>query len=446
MIRSVADLLRELMTRERAVLDAVKISHRPTIGDMYEGLSQELLERAVPPQLGLQVVRGFISDGSVGLSGQIDCMLVQGAGTPIPYSDSHVWHVSNVLAVFEIKKTLYGSELKEAFEHLNEVRDVEKSYNRTLAGRDEKIDIRTALRAFAETTKTVAPPLSELSALPWHRQIIFHTLVGEHTGPLRIIIGFHGFKSEHNFRKALYEYLYSNLRTPGFGVGNFPQLVVSGDYSLVKANGQPYSSPLIEDDWWPFYFSTAVNPVLLLLEIIWTRLDRIFGVGGLWGEDLELEVPHAFLLAKGGRDDAGNPGWHYQWVNSKPSNLRELGDVEDWQPATLTIEQYAIVTMLCRGRAVRFDEAWINDFLDEHQVSDKPAFWGALLDTGLVAGSSDGSELVLITRNCQTAILPDGRYVAAENNTGRLTRWIRDRYPTRLDAVDLAKGDDPDEG
>jgi hypothetical protein len=45
-----------------------------------------------------------------------------------------------------------------------------------------------------------------------------------------------------------------------------------------------------------------------------------------------------------------------------------------------------------------------------------------LLVTGLVAMADD--EMELITDRCRTAVLPDGRLIAGEDNTGRLTRWI----------------------
>ena len=61
-IDTVADFLHELRRVEASRLDDVDLRHGPTIGDMYEGLSHDLLERALPPGLGLRVVRGFITD------------------------------------------------------------------------------------------------------------------------------------------------------------------------------------------------------------------------------------------------------------------------------------------------------------------------------------------------------------------------------------------------
>ncbi|MGI8889031.1 MAG: DUF6602 domain-containing protein [Nocardioidaceae bacterium] len=189
MIKTVAEFLRDLMEKERQVLDAVELKHAPTIGDMYEGLSQEVLGRAIPPGLGLRIVSGFVSDGQDQLSGQMDYMLVRGEGVPIPHTSDFIWHIKDVIAVFEIKKTLYAVEMKEAFQHLNELRTIEKSYNQS---HHDPVDIHSTLRAFAETTMTVAPTSESIETLPYHLQVIFHTLAAEHLGTLRIVIGYHG--------------------------------------------------------------------------------------------------------------------------------------------------------------------------------------------------------------------------------------------------------------
>jgi hypothetical protein len=85
-ISTVAEFLHALKEEEARRLAEVDIDHAPTIGQMYEGLSKDLLGRAIPPQLGLRVVSGFITDGLGRRSGQIDCMLVSGDGDPVPYT------------------------------------------------------------------------------------------------------------------------------------------------------------------------------------------------------------------------------------------------------------------------------------------------------------------------------------------------------------------------
>ncbi|MDP9475592.1 MAG: hypothetical protein M3R38_07855 [Actinomycetota bacterium] len=419
MIRTVADFLDQLMEAEVARLDRVDIEHGPTIGDMYEGLSADLLRRAVPEQLGLHIVEGFITDGLSNRSGQVDCMLVRGSGEPIPYTNAYVWPVKDVIAVFEIKKTLYHDDLVDAFAKLRAVKDLDRGYKVSLRDQAGTVDIRSAQRAFAETTRLVAPPYRELSTLSLTHQLIFHTLVSEQLGPVGIVVGYHGYTSEKAFRESLLRHLGDQINTQGYGPGSFPQLMISGRYSLGKANGQPYSARM-HGDWWPFYFSSRVNPLLLLLEYVWTRLDLEFGIGGLWGEDLVLEKLNPFLLTQAA-EEGGRIGWRCEWVDLDEAELAGGDDLEPWQPELLTTEQFVVITRLCEGHSVFLDDDELLRYLGERGV-DPEELKASLLDTGLVAMA--GHEIELMTDRCQTAVLPDGRLIAGEDNTGRLTRWI----------------------
>ncbi|WP_040491060.1 DUF6602 domain-containing protein [Ilumatobacter nonamiensis] len=429
MITTVADFLGELKDAEAARLDAMEIEHGPTIGSMYEGLSAELLERAVPPQLGLQIVNGFVTDGLGNRSGQVDCMLVRGEGDVIPYTDSFVWPVKDVIAVFEVKKTLYHDQLVDAFAKLRSIRDLDSAYKIALRNSAGTVDIGSAQRAFAETTRTVAPDYEELSSLPISSQLIFHALVGEQLAPVGVVLGYHGYATEEAFRKSLLDHLKVNIGTLGYGPGSFPQLMISGRFSVGKANGQPYSARL-HGNWWPFYFSSRLNPVLLLLEYVWTRLDLEFGIGGLWGEDLSVDVLSPFLLAEGTQQGT-QMGWNLQWVELDEATLAETPGREPWEPAVLSEEEFVVITQLCRGSQVFFDDPDFLTYLDEHSV-EPATLQDRLLDTGLVA--MNGIEMELITDRCATAFLPDGRLVAGEDNTGRLTRWV-EKFTTEWKAV-----------
>ncbi|MCA1606185.1 MAG: hypothetical protein LC775_12105, partial [Acidobacteria bacterium] len=307
-IRTVAELLSEILRDKLPLLDASEIKHAPTIGDMYEGLSADLLGRAIPEGLGLKVVAGFATDAEGNLSRQLDCMLVRGEGKPIPYTNAFIWHVKDIIAVIEVKKTLHGPEMGDALEQLKSIKTLEHNYRNTWTAHtpDEPVDIELALTTFSQMTHRVAPEYKDLGDLSVEEQMIFHTLVIEQISIIRIVLGLHGFKSELAFRKSLVELLMVNVSNNGFSPGGFPQLIISGSYSLAKANGLPYSARLVNGEW-PFYFSTPVNPLLLLLEFIWTRLDTLFNISGLWGEDLDLEVPRALLFAKFTKED--QEGW-----------------------------------------------------------------------------------------------------------------------------------------
>ncbi len=419
MIRTVADFLSQLKEAEVKRLDEVDIQHGPTIGDMYEGLSADLLRRAVPEALGLRIVQGFVTDGQGNRSGQIDCMLVRGEGEALPYTDAFVWPIQDIIAVFEIKKTLYHGDLVDAFSKVRAVKDLDRTYKASLKGASGAFDISSARRAFAETTRLGAPAYDNLDSLSLNHQLIFHTLVSEQLSPVGVVIGYHGYATEKAFRDSLLTHLKEQLNTAGYGPGSFPQLMISGRFSLGKANGQPYSARM-HGEWWPFYFSSRVNPILLLLEYVWTRLDLEFHIGGLWGEDLTLEKMNPFLLAQGVKE-GDRTGWRQEWVELEEHELAASDELEPWNPEFLSMEEFVIIERLCAGHRVFFDDADLLRYLAEQRV-DPDELKSRLLDTGLVAMA--GNEMELITDRCQPAILPDGHFVAGEDNTGRMTRWI----------------------
>jgi len=76
MICIVSEFLDRLREREHAALKKQNITHPPTIGDMYEGLTQNLLDQALPVSSEIDVTGGFITDGFGNLSDELDCMVV----------------------------------------------------------------------------------------------------------------------------------------------------------------------------------------------------------------------------------------------------------------------------------------------------------------------------------------------------------------------------------
>src|SRR5687767_11023058 len=135
MIKTLGEMLEQLRQAEAKRLDAVDIKHAPTIGAMYEGLTHDILDRAIPPGLDLRVVSGFAVDGKGGTTGQLDCMLVRGEGTPVPFvSGMYQWHIQDVLAVLEVKKELFGSELGDAYDQLKSVTAISSSWLKSASG------------------------------------------------------------------------------------------------------------------------------------------------------------------------------------------------------------------------------------------------------------------------------------------------------------------------
>jgi hypothetical protein len=169
MIRSISELLKSFIDEESKKLDEFELKHGPTIGEMYEGLASDVLIKTIPEELNLKTTTGVIYDNTGLMTGEIDCMLVRGEGIQIPYTNSYKWHIKDVIAVLEVKKTLYSAELKDSFTHLKEVLD---SYGRHVeeGKSEEKFDITDALRAFSEITSIVLPSRDELGKLDLHTE------------------------------------------------------------------------------------------------------------------------------------------------------------------------------------------------------------------------------------------------------------------------------------
>ncbi|EEG4000961.1 hypothetical protein G3B50_004523, partial [Salmonella enterica] len=118
-IKNIADLLSAFSLEEKEKIAQQYIKHAPTIGKMYEGLTKDILlndniMKSFPSELNLRVCSGFFYNESEELSNQIDCMLVQGEGERIPHTDDYKYKIKNVIAIFEVKKNLFLSELRDS--------------------------------------------------------------------------------------------------------------------------------------------------------------------------------------------------------------------------------------------------------------------------------------------------------------------------------------------
>ena len=82
-IYSISNLLEALAQQENEVLKASGISHRPTIGNMYEGLTADIVNKSLFKGLNLTVARNSFIAGS---QTEYDIILAEGAGVPVRYS------------------------------------------------------------------------------------------------------------------------------------------------------------------------------------------------------------------------------------------------------------------------------------------------------------------------------------------------------------------------
>jgi len=187
MIRTVEDLVESLIEAGRSIIDRSGITHRPTIGDMYEGLTKSVLEKAVFEGLNLNIVTSSFIENSKGeKSYEMDVLLIEGEGKKLPFADKYVVLEEHVIAVFQVKKTLNKQLLSDAYFNLKNVYDVcelenENQYSKRL--------LRDAYVGIFKTGVHRSKPLRKFFQSTTQENI-FNCICAEAYLPLRIVIGY----------------------------------------------------------------------------------------------------------------------------------------------------------------------------------------------------------------------------------------------------------------
>ncbi|MNW32566.1 hypothetical protein D3C74_95110 [compost metagenome] len=406
MISTVLELLNEI--KKNGVEDILKYlnyNHNPTIGSMYEGLTKELLSKAIFDEFDLKVCSGKVTNSKGDLSKQIDCMLVIGEGRKLPFIEEYVYDFHQVVAVIEVKKNLYSSELNSAYQNLLSVIELTEIEN------DMKIDMLEM--SYRNIYGQLLPEADKIKSLPFENQLLYNALMIECFLPLRIVFGYDSFASELSLRKAFLNYMIENKGQKSFGVVSLPSLIIAGNYSLVKTNGIPYSLPTNTKEWIS-YASYGGDPLSLLLELIWTRLYYIFEELdlGVFGYNDKIEALNPFLLAVG-----TTKGWEYTELKFTDFQ-RKIAEV--WEPVEVTLTEYAIVHLLCKGREFRVDSKYLIDYCleqgttIENVIENLNRYRITCIENGLIE---------LLTKECLCGI-KQGKYYVGENVNGQMTRWL----------------------
>ena len=416
MITKVADLLNELRIAEAKRIDQEKIKHTTTIGDMYESLTAAVLDQAIPKQAQLQVVSGFAQTTSGALSGQIDCMVVCGSGRPLPYSKDSVWNIKDVIAILEIKKTLFSSQVETAYDQLRSFLDLH--WDDFLASPPDNIDIGPALKAYRLITGHEPPEHSDAGKLPFHLEMFYRALVVEQISPVRTIFGYGGYKSEASLREALFKFLEKHAGQQGFGGSSLPALIVCGQFSLVKVNGLPFTCPM-KDDRFLIYGSSHQNPLYFLLELIWTRLSYRFTMPSWFLSDLTLNQLSPVLSGRAVQQNDRH-GWEYWMHKPKLLPADQEPPTAMWEPIAVSEFGFYLFTKLCAEHSLpRLSEYTGTTSLEKDEFQK-------MLDARIIGYDND--QIVLLTDRAECIFAPDGNAYIGENNTGRLSAWLKKMF------------------
>jgi len=238
MIKQASEILEKFITEESKKLEGIKMPHMPTLGSAYEEITKQGIDNrfTIPKSLDLKVVSGFISIEGEMLPEQIDCMLVHGDGIQYGLIGQFIYEIDQVLCVFEVKKTLRKSDLKDAFEHLNKIRvKFSEFFEKKLIEYEYEPNLAVAGKLFSRITGKPAPQkYRQIHDLEPEDGILFYSLVQECFAPVSIIQGYGGYKTESGLRNAFIDILSEekDSNDNGFGIPSFPTLITTNNFCL----------------------------------------------------------------------------------------------------------------------------------------------------------------------------------------------------------------------
>lgn len=420
MINTLADLLKEFSEKENQRLKELDIAHPPTIGDMYEGLTAEMLQRSLFEGLNLVVAKGsFIGDCKT----EFDVILAEGKGKPVPYTDKYVFTPEQVLVVIQVKKTFNAKELGDSYENLMRIPDLYIDIP------PEEYMLRLATDSVHNTLQRSIEDVTG-GMLSFEEEYVYHSLVTEAQLPVTVVLGYNGLKTESSLREKYYEYLADKASGDGeairgYGPNNYPSLVICGNNSIVKMGGCPYNAPLSKSPmgWWDFMASTHHNPMYLFLDVIWSKLSYKYGLPSeIFGDDLESPKMTPFLscriVQKGERR-----GWELWYHEFDKRDLESVQGTLEWEPFYLDAIQYRVMNVLCVDGEFDFNDVpSIEKDALESGYESVDALLQSLCKTGLVAKIGD-AKIRLLSRGCQVMMIDD-KFIMGENISGRMDNWL----------------------
>lgn len=416
-IDTFSDLLNAFFDKQNEILQAQDVSHPTTIGAMYEGLSENILKVSIFDAIDLRVIKNsFIK----GCSTEFDVMIVEGEGEVIPYTDRYWYPAQQVLAVVQVKKNLYGADLKDSFANLQFIIDYYRD-----AEPEPWMN-----RMFIDAVKGVigkTPAAYKEGNLNEFEEMVWHSLRCESFLPLRIVMGYNGFASEYNFRKSFVDFLQKNRsseenRVAGFGPNNYPNLIICDDYTMIKMDGMPFISRLDDEYWWTFYATSHYNKMRFFVESLWIRLTYKYSLGAdVFGEDLQKEPASVFLRFRYQKENYAE-GWALDYWDISDKNLKNNDEVEEWEPVEVDCAQQVLLSDIGRKGQLKWkDNKDLEAFVIENGYSSIEDFVNKLCSTGLAC--KEGDYLKMLTENC-VCVTNGGKWYAADTKDNRLMNWM----------------------
>lgn len=405
MINTIKDLLESLRIQGvNEISSFLDIKHGPTIGDMYEGLTKEMMNKAIFKNLDLKVCSGFIFNEETESSKQIDCMIVVGDGIKIPFSEIYKYNINQVIAVIEVKKDLFGKEMDLAYKNLLSVKNIVKP--------DHGMTIDILEQAYENVTGRKLSDQQELDKMTEEEQYLYHALVVEAYMPIRIIFGYGGFSTEKSFREVFMEYISKKFKVKGYGVTSIPSLIIAGERSILKTNGIPFaiSNKNQKPGEWYALGSANKAPIFFLLYLIWTRLYYLFpDLPEEIFDNTEITI-NPLMKAKGRKE-----GWEYTFIETELEDSNE----KLWKPFEITLMSNVLLKMIEKGYTITLN----NELMIEECKKNGEDYNEVISDLLYKRIIYVNNDIIGILSDNWMTVIYNGKYYFGDNFNNRMVQW-----------------------
>ena len=414
-----SELLTKLMLDEKKVMNNNPVKHPTLIGSMYEGATKKILKKIDFSHPDLKVVSGIITSGD-NHSGQIDCMVVIGEGERITNTDDFFYPIDKVIAVFEIKKNLFSREIDNVYQHLNAVFQLSK-LDYQVKQDEGTLNFNTTRPAqeFVNLFGVWPCHYEENDSLPLHQRVVYQSLVRDWLTPLRIAMGYNGFKSEDALRASVHKIYENKEFQPGYGMQNMPNLLISDGYSLIKMNGMPYKGFWNEEHGWCWLGSSNANPILLIMELLFDRVQLLLGIKPDRGDDQNEEVLYPLILSKP-VVESEKLGW-YTFIIQAPVPERQVSQTQ-WSPIRLSLLEKDLLGLLHKHGPLEIKGDILCEYKSKYELDNVFEAIQSLLDARVVLATDE--QLYICSGKWSVAKVC-GSFYCGDNSDERFEHWVK---------------------
>ncbi|TXI99482.1 MAG: hypothetical protein E6Q32_08185 [Neisseriales bacterium] len=318
---SLADIVKCIIETENIKLKNEDVTHPTTIGEMYEGLTKEWVSKLeLLNHFKIQIYKNSFVDGC---STEYDLILTRECNPiEIPYTGRYKISPKDIIAIFSITKTLYMDKI---FSSIDNLKSSNEDFLHSGDLSQEQINIIEHSINNLYRNREITQEAED--------KMLLETIKLDAMMPLRFIIGYNSFSSESSLREHFIEKLEKLVNEGsklGYGPFRFPNLIICDKFSILKSNTMPYS-PTFDGKQLEFLVTSPVNPLIFLLEILFTRLSYLFDnfPQDVFNDYYEEYPLHPFISA----EPLKGLGWKYNYHDIDESQFNKTqGELREKPP------------------------------------------------------------------------------------------------------------------